>query len=154
MKPFTFILPFCLMLASCAELNQFIPPELLGGKSLAGAQTQTNDQNASSTSEPEPKTVEERYDRRINQARQQCSLSEAGCNKGCLGIGAVGIFSALMGNSSGASTSQAQLQQCSNRCDQAKSSCDQNVEALEQEKRQAMAGGTGSNGGGAKSCFR
>jgi hypothetical protein len=148
-KPFTFILPFCLVLASCAELNQFIPADLLGGKGVNATQPQASELNVNAAQEAEPKTVEERYDRRINQARQQCSLSEAGCNKGCLGIGAVGIFSALMGNSAGASSSQAQLQQCSNRCDQAKSTCEQNVAALEQEKSQALAGGSGANSGGA-----
>lgn len=146
-KIFTFILPLCFVLASCAELNQFIPSSLMDGKGLTGTQSQANKSDANSAQEAEPKTPEERYDRRINLARQQCSLSDAGCNKGCIGIGAVGIFSALMGNSAGASTSQAQLQQCSNRCDQAKSACDQGVEGIEQEKRQVLAGGSGANAG-------
>lgn len=80
------------------------------------------------------------FDQRISAARQQCAASERSCNSGCLGVAAVGIFSALAGNSAGVGAASEQTQQCSNRCDQAKSDCEQQVAALEREKSQAING--------------
>lgn len=85
------------------------------------------------------------YDQRISAARQQCAASEGSCNTACIGIGALGLFSALSGNRAAASATQDQLQQCSNRCDQAKSSCDQQVASLEDEKQQAIGGGNSAS---------
>lgn len=142
---------FSFVIAGCAELNSFMPTSLMSGKGAIAEQTAADDSIANAAQDAQLKTPQERqiasYERRINTAKQQCVASEGGCNKGCLGVGAVGIFSALMGNSAGASASQTQLQQCSNRCDQAKSACDQGVEVIEQEKRQILAGGSGANAG-------
>lgn len=83
------------------------------------------------------------FDERISAARQQCAASESSCNTGCLGIAAVGLISAFSRNSAGASAATEQMQQCTNRCDQEKSVCDQQVAALEREKSQVLMGGAG-----------
>jgi len=93
-----------------------------------------------------PQTALERttssYDQRIDAARMACASSERNCNTGCMGVAAVGVFSLFAGSSAAAASAGEQAQQCSNRCEQSKRSCDQQVSALEQEKAQAVAEAT------------
>lgn len=79
------------------------------------------------------------FDQRIVTTRDRCSAAEGSCQKGCLGVVALGLLSLFSGSSAGASAASDQTQQCSNRCTQTKSSCDEQVAALEQEKLQAIS---------------
>ena len=145
------ILLLSFLVAGCAELNNLFPTSFMDGKGNPAEQTAAEDANAIAAQDAQLKTPRERqiasYDRRINTAKQQCVAAENGCNKGCLGVGAVGLISALMGNSNAASTSQAQITQCTNRCDQAKNDCDQKVQSLEQERQQVASGASGAGVG-------
>lgn len=79
------------------------------------------------------------YDQRIASAREQCGATETSCQKGCLGVAALGgLLSFFSSSSAGLSATSEQTQLCSNRCTEAKSSCDEQVAALEQEKAQAL----------------
>ena len=82
------------------------------------------------------------FDQRIVTTRDRCSAAEGSCQKGCLGVVALGLLSLFSGSSAGASAASDQTQQCSNRCAQTKSGCDEQVAALEQEKSQAISDAT------------
>lgn len=79
------------------------------------------------------------YDQRITAAREQCTASKESCDSGCTGVAVVGLLTMFASKGAGADEASAQIQQCSNRCDGAKSSCDEQVSSLEQEKSQAIA---------------
>jgi hypothetical protein len=149
MNRFTIIFSLCFVLSGCAEMSQFIPNAFTETKAQAGTLSDIDDVSTASALTNPPKSIQERYDQRINLASQQCLTSENGCNKGCIGVGAVGIFAALLGNQAGASASQEQMQQCTQRCDQQKNDCDQRVVALAQEKQQALSVNSGGSASGA-----
>lgn len=76
-------------------------------------------------------------------ASEQCVATESSCQKGCLGVAAVGgilsfLSDSLTGRSALLGTTAEQTQQCSNRCTTAKNNCDEQVAALEQSKNQAL----------------
>lgn len=68
-------------------------------------------------------------------ASEQCAASAQSCNSGCVGVAALGFLSLLTRNSAAANEASNQTQLCSNRCDEAKNSCEQ----------QASAGQSGGN---------
>lgn len=80
------------------------------------------------------------YDQRITAAREQCTASKESCDSGCTGVAVVGLLTMFASKGAGADVASSQIQQCSNRCDGAKSSCDEQVSNLEQERSQAVAG--------------
>jgi hypothetical protein len=130
-----------------AERERLAEQQRLAQQQLAEQQRLASTQRSAPSPTPAPATAPQQsakdqliasLDQRIASTRQRCLASESSCNSGCLGVGAIGIFSALTGNRAAASASQDQLQQCSNRCDQAKSDCDQRVLAIENEKRVAL----------------
>lgn len=79
------------------------------------------------------------YDQRITAAREQCTASKESCDSGCTGVAVVGLLTMFASKGAGADEASAQIQQCSNRCDGAKSSCDEQVSNLEHEKLQAIS---------------
>jgi hypothetical protein len=84
------------------------------------------------------------YDQRISTAYEQCSASKDSCDTGCTAGAAVSLLSVWAGKGAGANEASVQIQQCSDRCKEAKNSCDQQVSALEQEKKQAVAKAMGA----------
>ncbi|MEI7681429.1 MAG: hypothetical protein WCK07_18660, partial [Betaproteobacteria bacterium] len=75
--------------------------------------------------------IRKNLDQRIAAARDKCSADEGSCNTGCMGVAALGILSLFSGSSAGTRAATEQTQQCSNRCTDARSACDQQVTALE-----------------------
>lgn len=79
---------------------------------------------------------EESPDEKVATARAQCAATESSCQKGCLGVAAVGgLLSILSGSSAGRSAglgaTSEQTQLCSDRCTQAKSGCDEQASAIQ-----------------------
>lgn len=83
-------------------------------------------------------------EQRVAAARAQCAASESTCQSSCMGVAALGLLSLFTRNNAAATEAGNQTQLCSNRCDQAKSSCDQQVSALESGNLQPSGGGSGS----------
>ncbi len=96
-----------------------------------------------SLSTPE-ESLSKSYDQKIATAQAQCAATNSSCEAGCLGVVAMGgllsIFSgSRAGRSAGLRETDKQTRLCSNRCTEAKSSCDEQVSALEQEKTNSIA---------------
>lgn len=77
------------------------------------------------------------YEQKIATAQAQCAATESSCQKGCLGVAALGgllsIFSgSSAGRSAGLGATGEQTQLCSNRCTEAKSSCDEQASGNQQ----------------------
>ena len=112
------------------------------GKVVASGPFAGPGQTAEAPVLPQPSSAERvarGYDQRIASVRAQCTSSGASCDKGCAGAAVVGVLSVLAGKGAGADQATAVIEQCSARCDTAKSQCDEQVNALESEKAQAFA---------------
>lgn len=83
--------------------------------------------------------VAKSYDERIAAAYGQCNSSKNSCDTGCAAGAVVGFLSALADQGESAGEAGRQIQQCSDGCDEAKRSCEQQISSLEQEKSQAVA---------------
>ncbi len=108
----------------------------------------STDSKGSSTSPAEPPAQQAAYSPatapapRALSASEQCSATESSCQKGCLGVLAMGGLLSFFGNSSaglGATSEQTQL--CTNRCEEAKNSCEQQASGNQQSGPAASAGG-------------
>ncbi len=71
-------------------------------------------------------------------ASEQCAATAQSCNSGCMGVAALGLLSLFTRNNAAATEAGNQTQLCSNRCDEAKSTCEQQASGQ---------GGAGQQGG-------
>lgn len=74
-------------------------------------------------------------------ASEQCAASDQSCRSACMGVAALGILSLFTRNNAAASEAGNQTQLCSNRCDEAKNSCEQQASA-EQPGGPAVSAGS------------
>lgn len=58
-------------------------------------------------------------------ASEQCAATAQSCNSGCMGVAALGLLSLFTRNNAAATEAGNQTQLCSNRCDEAQNSCQQ-----------------------------
>jgi hypothetical protein len=126
--------------------------EFLDGKPYSGTQINANGSRNNiakglvvESSEQAVARITNNYDQRIAAAYEQCNSSKSSCDTGCAGVAAVGMLAMFAGGGAGAAEAGEQIQQCSNRCDDDKNSCDQQVSALEQEKSQTIAAAQSGN---------
>lgn len=119
-------------------------------KKLNGTQINTNGSRiniANGAVVESPQQVTERvtknYDQKIAAAQEQCNSRKDSCDTKCAALSALSIF--------GGTSNVSEHLECTNGCDNDKSSCEQQVSALEQEKSQAITGALASkapNGSG------
>lgn len=83
---------------------------------------------------------------RALSASEQCTASAESCNSGCMGVAALGFLSLLTRNSAAANEASNQTQLCSNRCDEALNSCQQQASGQTVTNQQ---GGSALSAGGA-----
>lgn len=74
-------------------------------------------------------------------AGEQCAASDQTCRTACMGVAALGILSLFTRNNAAASEAGNQTQLCSNRCDEARNSCEQQASAEQSGGPAVSAGG-------------
>jgi len=88
-------------------------------------------QSAAASTQAAVQHINKKYDQKISEAREECKSTKNSCDTGCAGQALLSVLAKT--------SNMNEHLECTNGCNNDKSSCDQQVSALQQEKKQAIA---------------